>query len=106
MGGVPENDVIFFVKKLSTENFVRKKMMKKKYPFFLSLCFLRKDDDVKGGGGGGRAKDDIGITCGGEVKKLTFLDDVISGQPLIGSIEPGWKGLTRKIVPIVCVYWG
>ena len=58
---------------------------------------MRKDDDVRGEGGS--AKDDIIITCGGEVKKWTFHDDVIFGQPLMGSIEPGWKGLTRKIVP-------
>ena len=45
-------------------------------------------------------KDDIRITCGGEVKKWTSQDDVISGRPVMGSIEPGWKGLTRKIVPI------
>ena len=71
--------------------------MKKKIRIFLSLCFLRKDDDVRGEGR--RAKDDIRITCDGEVKKLTVHDDVIFGQPLMGSIEPGWKGLTRKIVP-------
>ena len=33
-------------------------------------------------------------------QKRTFQDDVISGQPLIGSIEPGLKWLTRKIVAI------
>ena len=58
---------------------------------------MRKDDNVRGGG---RAKDDIRIKCGGEVKKLTFQEDVISGQPVMESIEPGWKGLTQKIVPI------
>ena len=70
----------------------------KKRSIFLSLCFLRKDDDVRGEGR--RAKDDIRIKCGGQVKKRTFQDDVISGQPLIGSIEPGLKWLTRKIVAI------
>ena len=59
---------------------------------------MRKDDNVRGGGG--RAKEDIRITCGGEVKKWTFHDDAIFGQPVMGSIEPGWKGLTRKIVLI------
>ena len=49
--------------------------MKKKIRIFLSLCFLRKDDDVRGEGR--RAKDDIRITCDGEVKKLTVHDDVI-----------------------------
>ena len=72
--------------------------MKKKIRIFLSLCFLRKDDDVRGEGR--RAKDDIRIMCGGEVKKLTFQDDDNSGHPLIGSIESGWKGFTRKIVHI------
>ena len=38
--------------------------------------------------------------CGGEGKKLTFQDDDNSGHPLIGSIESGWKGFTRKIVHI------
>ena len=38
----------FFVKKLSTENFVRKEKLKKKIHNFSSLCFLRKDDDVTG----------------------------------------------------------
>ena len=60
-------------------------MKKKKIHNFLSLCFLRKDDNLRGVGG--RAKDDIRITCGGEAKKSTFNDDIISGQPLIGSIE-------------------
>ena len=50
--------------------------------------------------GEGRAKDDIRIKCGGEGKKRTFQEDVISGQPVMESIEPGWKGLTQKIVPI------
>ena len=59
---------------------------------------MRKDDDVRGEGR--RAKDDIRIKCGWQVKKRTFQDDVISGQPLIGSIEPGLKWLTRKIVAI------
>ena len=50
--------------------------------------------------GGGRRAKDIRVTCIGDVKKLTFSDDVISVQPLMGSIKSGWKGLTRKIVPI------
>ena len=47
-GGCPKGEVIFFVKKLSTENFVRKEKLKKKIHNFSSLCFLRKDDDVTG----------------------------------------------------------
>ena len=88
----------FFCKEIVNGKFCEEKYDEKKDPYFLSLCFLRKDDDVRGEGGS--AKDDIVITCGGEVKKWTFHDDVIFGQPLMGSIEPGWKGLTIKIVPI------
>ena len=97
-GGARKMTSFFFVKKLSTEKFCEEKMMKKKIHNFLRLCFLRKDDDVRGWER--RAKDDIRIMCGGEVKKLTFQDDDISGHPLIGSIESGWKGFTRKIVHI------
>ena len=96
-GGARKMTSFFFVKKLSTEKFCEEKMMKKKIHNFLSLCFLRKND-VRGWER--RAKDDIRIMCGGEVKKLTFQDDDISGHPLIGSIESGWKGFTRKIVHI------
>ena len=97
-GGCPKDDVIFFCKEIVYGKFCEEKMMKKKIHNFLSLCFLRKDDDVRGWER--RAKDDIRIMCGGEVKKLTFQDDDISGHPLIGSIESGWKGFTRKIVHI------
>ena len=44
----------------------------------------------------GGPKDDVRITCSGEVKKWTFHDDVIYVQPLMGSNEPGWKGFARK----------
>ena len=98
MGGCV-NRLFCFVKKLSTENLVRKKMMKKKIHIFLSLCFLRKGDDVRGRGRGGERKM-ILDNVWRKAKKLTFQNDVISGQPLMGLIEPGWKGLTRKIVPI------
>ena len=49
-------------------------------------------------GEGGRAKDDIRITCAGEVKKWTFHDDVIFGPPY-GINRTRLEGLTRKIVP-------
>ena len=59
--------------------------------------------------GGWRAKDDIRITCGGEAKKSTFNDDIISGQPLIGSIElegVDTKNLAHRTWGVYAFIWG